>query len=106
LQQEGILDKDGRLTEYAVREVRPAISRNAELSNPRVIAELTKDGSKITDWEKVKTPSITLSTGQKIQVHYYKNKVTGKVNYNVDFKVKGEVRWCPKKPILEPKVSS
>jgi hypothetical protein len=105
LQQEGILDKDGRLTEYAIRESKSALSEDTSIKNPVVIAELTKNGGSITDWEKVKTPSIELSTGQRVQVHFYKNRVTGEVNYNIDFKIKGEVRWCPKEPTPEPKVS-
>jgi hypothetical protein len=87
----GILDKTGMLTEHVVLKARPAISANSIFKNQAVIDELTKNGSKIGEWTKVKSPSIELSTGQKIQVHFYKNKVTNRVNYNIDFKVSSEV---------------
>jgi hypothetical protein len=52
--------------------------------------------------EKLKTPSVILPSGQSVQVHYYRNAVTGEVNYNIDFKVVGEIiateTPTPKKP--------
>ncbi len=54
---------------------------------------LTRDGSKITDWQKFTTGSVKLNTKQSVQVHFYKNSATGKVDYlTKDFKVKGEIQ--------------
>lgn len=62
------------------------------LVNPSVVKELTKDGSRITDWQKMSTPSIELPTGQRAQVHFYQNRFTGEINYtHSDFKVKNLV---------------
>ncbi|MDF3055575.1 MAG: hypothetical protein K0Q74_1482, partial [Gammaproteobacteria bacterium] len=57
----GILDKTGMLTEHVVLKARPAISANSIFKNQAVIDELTKNGSKIGEWTKVKSPSIELS---------------------------------------------
>lgn len=59
---------------------------------PAVVKELTADGSKIEDWGKFTTQSITLPNGGRSQIHYYMNKITGEINLNIDFKVKGVVR--------------
>jgi hypothetical protein len=76
--------------------------KHTKLNNPKVIEELTRNGGDITDWEKRTTPSIDLSTGQRIQVHYYYNVKTGEINYNIDFKVKNPVNVFPSRPIKEP----
>ena len=78
---------------------------DAVLRNPTVVKELIKSGGKITDWQKMTTPSVKLSTGQKVQVHFYQNKITGAINYaHQDFKVKGIVDLFPKLPLSEPMV--
>lgn len=87
LQEANILDQNGKLTEYALSNIKPLMS-GARLRNPNVIKELTKDGSKMVDWKKYTTrEAVTLSNGQKVQVHFYKNDITGQINYNVDYKV-------------------
>lgn len=104
LKQAGILDEAGNLTMEAIKKADVAISRNSVLSNPKVISELTKDGSAITDWTKKATKSVELSNGQKIQIHFYQNELTGEINYNIDFKVKGTVSALPVKPVADPRL--
>lgn len=92
LQEAKILDESGRLTEAAIENSRRAISKNSVINNDSVVQTLTRDGSKITDWTKKTTESIPLLNGQRIQVHYYQNTVTGKIDYiHSDFKIKGIV---------------
>lgn len=92
LQEAGILDQSGRLTELAVENSEFAKRIGSSLDNSSVIKALTGDGSKLSDWAKMTTQSIELPNSQRIQVHYYKNLVTGKINYtHQDFKVKGIV---------------
>jgi len=68
------------------------MKRGEVLNNPSVVSELTKDGSKITDWQKLSTQSIELPTGQRVQAHFYQNRFTGEINYtHSDFKVKNLV---------------
>ncbi|WP_423192761.1 hypothetical protein [Cupriavidus sp. H18C2] len=62
-----------------------------EIRNPEVVKTLTSDGSNIADWGKYTTRSIR-SNGQSLQVHFYMNNATGKIDYETsDFKVKGVV---------------
>ena len=61
LQEAGILDKHERLTVDTIKTSRPATKEGAIFKNPFVIDELTKNGSKIDDWEKLKTNTIVLS---------------------------------------------
>ncbi|HXH55479.1 MAG TPA: hypothetical protein VNK03_07050 [Gammaproteobacteria bacterium] len=59
-----------------------------DLNNPKVTQELTKDGSKMADWGKYTTKkAVKLSNGQKVQVHFYKNEITGEINKNIDYKI-------------------
>jgi hypothetical protein len=51
------------------------------------------DGSNIVDWKKYTTPAVTMPNGQRLQVHFYHNVVTGKIDYiTSDYKVKGIVK--------------
>ena len=84
--EDGILDTAGKITQQAATDSKILI-RGSDLNNPAVIIELTKDGSKISDWGKYTTKAVTTSNGQKLQVHYYRNDVTGAINYNIDFKI-------------------
>jgi RHS repeat-associated protein len=63
------------------------IIRGSQLNNPAVVAELTRDGSNIADWGKYTTDTFNSPAGA-FQVHFYRNRATGQVNYNVDYKVK------------------
>jgi filamentous hemagglutinin len=92
-QQAGILDTSGELTQLAVQNSKYIpLSGSGEISNPSVVSVLTSDGSKIADWGKYTTQSVTMPNGQSLQVHYYMNSVTGKIDYiTPDFKVKGTV---------------
>ena len=63
------------------------------IKNPHVVKVLTKDGSSITDWEKFRTKSIKMPNGQKKQIHFYKNKETGQIDYEtLDYKVKDKIK--------------
>jgi filamentous hemagglutinin len=58
-----------------------------DLTNPAVIKELTKNGSQMADWAKFSTTEpVTVSSGEAVQMHFYKNINTGEINYNIDFK--------------------
>ena len=90
--QAGILDSEGRLTAEAIRLSKDAWKDGSIVKNPAIKDILIKDGSKIEDWTKLTTPTIELSNGQRVQIHYYKNIITNKIDYVThDFKVKGRV---------------
>lgn len=92
LKQGNILNNDGRLTVEAIDSADIIRLKDGLIKNPSIVQELTKDGSKITDWEKFTTQSVSGPNGSSLQVHFYKNKVTGKIDYETpDFKVKGVV---------------
>ncbi|MGZ2748587.1 two-partner secretion domain-containing protein [Burkholderia stagnalis] len=92
-QEAGILDANGLLTQSAIRNSDPIALAGGQIKNPVVVQELTSDGSAITDWGKYTTQSAKMPNGQSMQIHYYMNSVTGKVDYvTSDFKVKGIVK--------------
>lgn len=86
LEESSMLNRDGQLTETAIKTAEQ-IPLKDPIKNPKVIAELTKDGSSITDWGKFRTVSTLARNGQRVQIHFYKNLKTEAVNLNVDFKV-------------------
>lgn len=91
--QAGILTNDGKLTQKAIKGSSEVILADGVIRNPSVVKTLTKDGSKISDWKKFTTESIRMPNGQSMQIHYYKNVKTGKIDYKTqDYKVKGEVK--------------
>ena len=45
-----------------------------KIKNPKVIKNLTSDGSNINDWEKFRTRHIEVQTGQKLQIHLKKHQ--------------------------------
>jgi hypothetical protein len=95
-EEAGILTKNGKLTSEAIENAQYIpLKENGQIvsiKNPTIVQELTKDGSKIEDWSKYKTNSVTMPNGQRLQIHFYKNKTTGKVDYiTEDYKVKGIV---------------
>lgn len=97
LQNAGLLDRAGYLTESAIDRSIIVMSEGSIFKNQSVIDALTKGGSQITDWQKLSTGSIEMPTGQRIQVHSYRNKITGEVNYtHPDFKVKNPVNLFSK----------
>jgi hypothetical protein len=92
-QEAGILDANGRLTEQAIQNSELVVLAGGKLNNPAVVKELTNDGSNITDWRKYSTKSVKMPNGQSLQIHYYKNTVTEKIDYITrDYKVKGIVK--------------
>jgi len=87
LKQANILCAKGELTRHALSDIK-ILTEGVKLNNPKVIQELTRDGSKIADWGKYTTrEAVTLSNGQKVQVHFYKNSITGELNKNIDYKI-------------------
>ena len=106
LQEAGILDENGRLTELAIERSVVIMDDGSVLKNQSIIDALTKDGGCISDWQKLSSESVTMPTGQRIQVHYYRNKTTGVVDYiTTDFKVKNPINLFPKgKPQPEPTI--
>ncbi|WP_010299811.1 hypothetical protein [Candidatus Odyssella thessalonicensis] len=93
LQEGGILTSDGRLTEQAIKEAKLIDLRDVEIKNTEVVKVLTQDGSLIKDWKKFTTNTVTLQSGQRVQVHFYMNVKTGKIDYQTrDFKVKGMIK--------------
>jgi RHS repeat-associated protein len=94
LEEAGILREGGQgLTDEAISEATEIPIKGGELRNPEVVNELTKIGGNIQDWAKFRTKTITLHSGQRVQVHFYMNRVTGQVSYKpwYDFKVKGKI---------------
>ena len=82
-----IIDKNGNLT------VKKSISNKntipgEKLKNEELKKYLTRDGSDISDWQKVSTDDINDGILPKYQIHWYENKKTGKVELNYDFKIK------------------
>ena len=55
------------------------------IGNPAVIRELTANGSRMVDWAKFSTETFKSPSGP-FQVHFYRNVMTGAVNYNIDYK--------------------
>ena len=92
-EEAGILTRGGAgLTDEAIAASSEIKIAGGNLTNPAVVQELTANGSLIEDWGKFRTQSIQLPNGQSSQIHFYQNKVTGEVNLNIDFKVKGIVQ--------------
>jgi hypothetical protein len=91
-EEAGILTKEGILTNEAVAGAQEIPISGGRLTNPAVVNELTANGSRIEDWGKFRTQSIELPGGQASQIHFYRNRVTGQVNLNIDFKIKGTVK--------------
>lgn len=90
--QAGILDDNGKLTTTAIENSRKISLSSGVIENSKVIRILTKDGSKIEDWNKYTTKSVVMPNGQSMQIHFYMNTKTGKIDYETkDFKVKGVV---------------
>ena len=65
LQEVGIIDGNGRLTELAVDNSELAQKIGSSINNPSVIKALTNDGSNLADWVKMTTQSVQLSNGQR-----------------------------------------
>mgnify|MGYP001407889973 CR=1 FL=1 len=93
-EEAGILTREGELTGKAIEQSINALSKSGDLTrNAPLFKELIKDGSHINDWAKYSTKHLQFPNGQKFQVHFYKNKITGKINYtHKDFKVKKETK--------------
>jgi len=76
-------NNDGTLTQETLSQGKPI--KNIDLSKSNNIPlkkNLTSDGSKIEDWNKM---SVKIG---KEDVHYYQNSKTGKVSYDNDYKTK------------------
>jgi RHS repeat-associated protein len=89
-----VFNSDGTLKPEVVRNHAKEIISGDKLSNKFVKTELIKDGSNLKDWSKFTTHhfsvrhTVNMPGYYRYQVHFYKNKVTEVINYNVDYKVK------------------
>ena len=63
------------------------IIKGEKFGDQKLIAELTKDGSSITDWSKMESLYEYTTEYGTGRIHYYKNRKTGKVSY-YDVKMK------------------
>ncbi|MGG5342270.1 hypothetical protein [Enterococcus sp. AZ192] len=78
--------KNDLMKEDIIEKSKPIIS-GSDLKDPKVISELTKNGSSILDWAKMEsTYSYETSMG-KGKVHYYRNLKTGEISF-YDLKMK------------------
>jgi filamentous hemagglutinin len=92
-QEAGFLDANGKLTPQAIENSRHIDLTDGAIKNPAIVKILTSDGSNIGEWKKYTTPAVTMPNGQRLQVHFYQNKMTGKIDYvTPDYKVKGIVK--------------
>jgi hypothetical protein len=76
-----ILRARGRITPEAAQGATHIPLGKKPIGNPQVIKVLTSDGSHINDWGKFYIDSVKLSSGEGIQLHFYKNLKTGVVDY-------------------------
>jgi hypothetical protein len=83
----GFIDFSRNLTHKAITHSK-VVTKGKSLKNPKVIRELTKDGSSMAQWAKYKTSTVRLGNGQPLNIHFYYNEVSRKVNQTIDFKVK------------------
>ncbi|MBN8828207.1 MAG: filamentous hemagglutinin N-terminal domain-containing protein [Sphingobacteriia bacterium] len=83
-QASSIFTKDGKLKPEIIRNAK-FIDLKEGIKNQKVIEKLTENGSNIKDWGKFSTGELHGPSG-KFEVHFYKNKITQEVNYDIDFK--------------------
>jgi len=92
-QEAGVLDAQLRLTPQAIARSDLIRLEGGVIKNKEITQILTRDGSAIKDWNKFTTESVKMPNNQSMQIHYYKNVHTGKIDYiTYDFKVKGIVK--------------
>lgn len=104
---DSIFRPDGKLTESAISDSKKIL--DVGKFNPgRVTGELSTRGD-IDDWGKYRTPRFyTPTESQDVgkskrnvvgEVHFYKNKKTGEVYYELDYKVKYDLSGNPQRPV-------
>lgn len=98
-QEAGILRNSEKLTDKAI-EASIWIKGGDKLNNPHVISMLTAGGKSMNDWGKYKTDSVTLPTGQSVQIHFYMHQPTGKIA-NIDYKVSCAVDYTRRENAVE-----
>jgi hypothetical protein len=101
-EEAGILTKDLKLTPTYVQKIlttpdpesrlglKHAVIEGAEINNPRVKSILEGSGKPVDfleNWFKFKTDSVLLPSGESRQIHGYINRITGELNYDIDFKI-------------------
>jgi YD repeat-containing protein len=86
-----IVDAEMKLTEDAIKNSIEII-KGEDLTDAKIIQRLIGKGAAVENFSKFTTQAITLPSGQKAQIHYYKNKVTGEIKYFDDYKVDETVR--------------
>ena len=84
---------------YAFQKYKQSLIKEDVVSNSRVmmtgeklwdkkaISELTKDGSKLSDWDKLTSKAVYDTPYGSGQYHYYRNRVTGEIS-DFDAKMK------------------
>ncbi len=80
-----VFNRSGGLQPSVINNSTPIV-RGPQIGNQQVVKALTADGSNIADWAKYTTQSFQSPSGP-FQVHFYRNSVTGAVNYGYDYKV-------------------
>ncbi|WP_193778141.1 two-partner secretion domain-containing protein [Pseudovibrio sp. Ad5] len=97
LKDANVISQNGELTNQAIQNSQELDIGGNGIKNPKIIAELTKNGSSIANWGKFATQSVSGPNGSRIRVHFYMNRVTGRIDYSTkDFKVKNPVPVFPK----------
>ncbi|WP_291414528.1 RHS repeat-associated core domain-containing protein [Actinophytocola sp.] len=81
-----LFNRDGTLTHDALSQGE-RIMEATDLGNDALKSALTSDGSRLGDWGKYSIARRMPGYGS-IEVHYYYNPVTDRVNYNFDYKTK------------------
>lgn len=85
--RQGLLNSNNTLTRKGIITSNPVHLSGGKIRNRAVVAELTKDGSKIRHWGKYRTGKIMHpSTKKPIEIHFYMNRKTGKINYTADYR--------------------
>ncbi|HEX9695413.1 MAG TPA: RHS repeat-associated core domain-containing protein [Actinomycetota bacterium] len=80
-----VFTKSGGLQPSVIQDAR-LITPGVRIGNPEAIKALTVDGSNIADWAKYATQSFKSPSGP-FQAHFYRNSITGAVDYSIDYKI-------------------
>lgn len=83
-EERSLFNEHGELREEIIADSR-VIVEGRNLKNEELVAHLTRKGDKITDWDKY-TTNLRHGSSGKFEIHFYKNKFTNEVDYEMDFK--------------------
>lgn len=85
---EALFDEHGWVTPQAIAEEAKEIINGVHIKNGAVCRMMTEDGSRLADWSRHVTRTHQSPSGE-FHVHFYYNKVTGKIlpfDYKIVFK--------------------